>query len=156
MLNSSEVPINAVSHDKPKMLTGLDQKVSGQAQVLLTHLTQMLSHRRRGTTSPTWALTRNVVSRSRLHGRVAIITGASLTRNVVSRSPSLPDGRESNPQGEPMGMPVEEGGESQGRSVMDRRGIEPRGKIIPRASGPTSAWSLVTRALVNDATTGVR
>jgi hypothetical protein len=156
MLNSSEVPINAVSHDKPKMLTGLDQKVSGQAQVLLTHLTQMVRHQRRGTTSPTWALTRNVVSRSLARQDGIFSTHHSLTRNVVSRSPSLPDGRESNPQEEPMGMPVEEGGESQGRSVMDRRGIEPRGKIIPRASGPTSAWSLVTRALVNDATTGVR
>jgi len=40
MVNRSESLINVVSDDKPKMLTGLNQKVSGQEQVLLTHLSQ--------------------------------------------------------------------------------------------------------------------
>jgi hypothetical protein len=44
------------------MLKGLGQKASGQDQVLLTHLTQMLHHRRRGETQPTLVFTRNVVS----------------------------------------------------------------------------------------------
>ena len=30
MVNESELPINVVMHDKPKMLTGLNQKVSSQ------------------------------------------------------------------------------------------------------------------------------
>ncbi len=49
MANSGEVLINVVSYDKPKMLTGLGQKVSGQVRALLTHPTQMLRHRRKGT-----------------------------------------------------------------------------------------------------------
>ena len=54
--------INVVTGNKPKMLTpvrfktnqphrqGLDQKVRGQVQVLLTHLTQTSRHRQRGET----------------------------------------------------------------------------------------------------------
>ena len=41
---------SVVTKNKPKMLTGLDQKVSGQAGLLYTQLTQMTSHRRRGGT----------------------------------------------------------------------------------------------------------
>ena len=48
MGNACESLINVDTESKPKMLTGLDQKVRGQAQVLLTHLTQMLRHRQRG------------------------------------------------------------------------------------------------------------
>jgi hypothetical protein len=40
--------INVVNIDKPKMLTGLDQKVRGQVQVFGIHLTQMSRHRQRG------------------------------------------------------------------------------------------------------------
>jgi hypothetical protein len=105
MVNSSEVPINAVSNDKPKMLTGLDQKVRGQAQVLLTHLTQMLSHRRRGTTSPTRALTRNVVSPS------FSLKGFSSSRKA-SRKVSQRDGRDGRAE------------KSEGWSVMDWIGVE--------------------------------
>jgi len=46
--NTCESLINVVTENKPKMLTGLDQKVRGQVQVFLTHLTQMMRHRRRG------------------------------------------------------------------------------------------------------------
>ena len=49
-VNRGESPINVVSFDQLKMLTSWNQKVSGQAQVLLTHLTQMSHHRRRGET----------------------------------------------------------------------------------------------------------
>ncbi|HKV39815.1 MAG TPA: hypothetical protein VJX67_11430 [Blastocatellia bacterium] len=57
----SESLINVVSHDEPKMLKsvdsktgkGLDQKVSGQAQVFPFHLTQTVSHRQIGETQPT-------------------------------------------------------------------------------------------------------
>ena len=60
--NTCESLINVVTENKPKMLTGLDQKVRGQVQVLLTHLTQTTRHRRRGEPQITQALTRNVVS----------------------------------------------------------------------------------------------
>ena len=62
MANASEVLINVVMNDKPKMLRGLDQKVSGQDRGLLTPPTQMRRHRRRGTAYPTRALRRNVVN----------------------------------------------------------------------------------------------
>jgi hypothetical protein len=48
MGNTCESLINVVNENKPKMLTGLDQKVRGQVQVLLIHLTRMTGHRRRG------------------------------------------------------------------------------------------------------------
>jgi hypothetical protein len=51
------------------------------------------------------------------------------------------------PQGIPMGLWVKEDGKSEGRSVTERIGIEPRGNIIPRESGQTSIWSLITREL---------
>ena len=57
MVNTCKSLINVVIANKPKMLTaclttdtGLDQKVRGQVQVLLTHLTQTTRHRRRGET----------------------------------------------------------------------------------------------------------
>ena len=50
MVNTCESLINAVTENKPKMLTGLDQKVGGQVQVFRTHLTQTLRHRQRGET----------------------------------------------------------------------------------------------------------
>jgi hypothetical protein len=114
MVNSSEVLINVVINDKRKRLTRLGQTASGQGQVVLTHLAQTVHHQRRSTTSPT---------------RV-------LTRNVVSLSLSL---WESQSQDEPIERRVGEGGESQGRSVMDRIGVEPTGHITPRETGLTSA-----------------
>ena len=45
--------INVVSNDKPKMLSGLDQKVSGQVLGVVDPLAQMLHHRRRAATFPT-------------------------------------------------------------------------------------------------------
>jgi hypothetical protein len=63
-VNPCESLINVVTEDKPKRLLGLDQKVSGQVRVFLTHVSQMTNHRPRGETSPTLVLTRNVVSLS--------------------------------------------------------------------------------------------
>jgi hypothetical protein len=47
-----------------------------------------------------------------------------------------------------MGMRVEDGGESECCSVMERIGIESKGNIIPPEREQTSAWSLVTREFV--------
>ena len=44
-----------------------------------------------------------------------------------------------------MGRRVKDEGESQCRSVIERRGVEPRGEITPRESGPTSLGCLRTR-----------
>ncbi len=48
MVNESELLINVVNAHKPKMLRGLNQKVSGQVQRLQRPLTEMLNHRRKG------------------------------------------------------------------------------------------------------------
>jgi hypothetical protein len=62
MVNICESLINVVINDKPKMLTGLNQKVHGQAQMFFAHLPQSLHHRQIGETSPTQVLKRNVVN----------------------------------------------------------------------------------------------
>jgi hypothetical protein len=48
MANGSEPLINVVRTNKPKGLTGLDQKVRGQEEVLPHCLPQMERHRRTG------------------------------------------------------------------------------------------------------------
>jgi hypothetical protein len=50
MVNPGEVPIKAVMFDKPKLLIGLDQKVSGQVRDLSVIPPRMMRHRLRGTT----------------------------------------------------------------------------------------------------------
>jgi hypothetical protein len=50
MVNSCESLINVVSPSKPKMLTGLNQKVRGQVQALSTRLPQLQHHRQIGET----------------------------------------------------------------------------------------------------------
>ena len=50
MVKESELLINVVTEDRQKRLTCLNQKVGGQVKGLLTPLTQMLRHRRRGST----------------------------------------------------------------------------------------------------------
>jgi len=62
MVNRGEPLITVVMYSKPKRLIGLDQKVSGQDQRLLTPLAQMAHHRRRGGTFPILVHLRNVVS----------------------------------------------------------------------------------------------
>jgi hypothetical protein len=46
-----------------------------------------------------------------------------------------------------MGLRVREDGESEGRPVVGRIGVEPRDNITLRESGPTSIWSFITREL---------
>src|SRR5208337_2613688 len=51
-VNPGEVLVKAVTKDKPKMLSGLNQKVSGQVRGLRIPPSWMVHHRPRGTTSP--------------------------------------------------------------------------------------------------------
>jgi hypothetical protein len=53
--------------------------------------------------------------------------------------------RAGGPQGKLLGMQVEDAGESEGRPVRGRTGIEPQGDVILRESGQTSGGSLVAR-----------
>jgi hypothetical protein len=50
VVNKSELLKNVVMTDKPKALTGLSQKASGQVQELSSFLTQTLDHRRKNST----------------------------------------------------------------------------------------------------------
>ena len=50
MVNPGEVPIKAVIINKPKMLSGLDQKVRGQVLGLVNPPSRMVHHRPTGTT----------------------------------------------------------------------------------------------------------
>ena len=50
MVKESELLINVVTEDRQKRLICLNQTVRGQVKGLLTPLTQMLHHRRRGST----------------------------------------------------------------------------------------------------------
>jgi hypothetical protein len=60
--NTREPLINVVTVDKPKVLTGLDQKVRGRCRGFCTLLPQTDGHRRTGGAHPTVVLVRNVVS----------------------------------------------------------------------------------------------
>ena len=60
-------------------------------------------------------------------------------------SPYLPQYWESDPQGKPMEVWVQERGKSEGFSVMEEIGVEPSGDITPRESGQTSTRSPLTR-----------
>src|SRR5208283_3349451 len=51
-VNPGEVLIKAVSKNKPTMLSGLNQKVSGQVRELRIPPSRMVHHRPRGTTLP--------------------------------------------------------------------------------------------------------
>ena len=53
-VNPGEVLIKAVSKNKPKMLSGLNQKVSGQVRGLRISPSRMVHRRPRGTTLPRW------------------------------------------------------------------------------------------------------
>lgn len=63
MVKETELLINVVTEDRQKRLIGLNQTVGGQVKGLLTPLTQMLHHRRRGSTyGLREGFVRNVVS----------------------------------------------------------------------------------------------
>jgi hypothetical protein len=52
MVNTGESLLNVVTTNKPKVLTGLNQKVCGQEQELQNLLSQMMCHWRTGETYP--------------------------------------------------------------------------------------------------------
>src|SRR5512142_633403 len=60
-------------------------------------------------------------------------------------SPYLSWQRESDPQGKPMEVWVQERGKSEGPSVMEGIGVEQTRNITPRESGQTSTRSPLTR-----------
>ena len=94
MVNESELLINVVMHNKPKVLRGLNQKVCGQAQRVNGSLTWLLLHRRK----------RQHLTYSGTHAE----RGKPVT---------LPP-RESEPQGEPMGSQVWDSRKSERHLVM--------------------------------------
>lgn len=108
MANVSEHLIKTVIHNKPKMLTGLNQKVCEQARVLAI--------------SPVMGVASPV-------DRMSLKRNKSKSRNTVSPTPSL---RVAEPQGLAMGQWVEEDGESEGHPVMGWIGVKPGGDITPR------------------------
>jgi hypothetical protein len=113
-----EVPINAVNKNKPKGLTGLDQKVSGQAGALRTRPTQMTSHRRRGTTYPP-----NTITPAE-RGKPVRLPGAH------------PEGKSRD---DLTVRRAEDSGASEGRPVVGRIGVatspHPKGGRLPRGVG---------------------
>ena len=122
MANSGELLINVVRSNKPKALTGLNQKVRGQVQGDLP--------------SPAVAV--------RATGEEAEPTPSVIHPwNVVSPS-SSPRGRPAARRS-PMGRRVEDEGGSERRPVIGRIGVESSGEITPRESGLTSLGSFVTR-----------
>jgi uncharacterized protein YpmB len=60
-------------------------------------------------------------------------------------SPYLSRHRESDPQGKPLEVWVQERGKSESSSVMEGIGVEQTRKITPRESGQTSTRSPLTR-----------
>jgi hypothetical protein len=60
-------------------------------------------------------------------------------------SPYLSRHRESDPQGKPMEVWVQERGKSEGSSAMEGIGVEQTRKITPRENGQTSTRSPLTR-----------
>jgi hypothetical protein len=97
-----ELLINVVIDNKPKMLTGLSQKASSQAQRLNRPLTQMLNYRRK-----------------RQH---LTYSGAHTERGKPVSVPM----RESEPRGKPIQMQVWDDGKSECHLVMRWIGVEPQ------------------------------
>lgn len=108
MANVSEHLIKTVIHNKPKMLTGLNQKVSGQVWVL---------------------------QKSPIMGVASPVDRMSLKRNKLETwntvSPML-SSWVAQPQGLAMGQWVEEDGKSEGHPVMGWIEVEPQGDITSR------------------------
>jgi len=101
--------ITVVTHNKPKMLIGLDQNGARSAQGLKPSLSWTNDRRRIERTSSTLADKRNTVNPYR-----------SLW--------------EDKPQGKSIAVRVEDEGESERRSVIERIGVEPL--AIPLANSP--------------------
>jgi hypothetical protein len=90
MVNRCEPSLNVVIPNKPKMLTGLNQKVRSTVWSLIL--------------APSWAYKATGEQR-------APKPSLSFTRNTVSPYRSSPE--VGTPQGEPMAVRVEEGGKSE-------------------------------------------
>mgnify|MGYP001615520488 CR=1 FL=1 len=118
MVHTGALSLHVVTTSKPKRLRGWSQKARGQVQGLLTPLTQMAHHRRRGETYPTRVLTGNVVS---LYLTLEGLQGKRPARGAE-------------------GVQVGESGGSEGRSVTERIGVGSYDKITPRETEQTSAW----------------
>ena len=125
-VNPGEPLVNVVMKSKPKVLTGLDQNGAGPVQGLATPLPQPSRSpaKRRNPPHPSG-------TRAERGNPVAL----------------LGNSQDSLSQGRPTERRRKEGGKSQGRSVMERIGSAPQGKILLRESGPTSTRSLFTREL---------
>jgi hypothetical protein len=95
--------------------TGLDQKVRGQGWVLVR-----CTHRH----SPTADVA------SPAERRNLTCTGTCTERGKPEVLPVVTATRESAPQGEPMGLRVEDGGKSECLPVMGRIGVEPGGCTV--------------------------
>jgi hypothetical protein len=121
MGNTCESPINVVKRNKPKMLTGLDQKVCGQVQAMPAHLTRTFA-------PPAERRTLTHFGTNAERGKPVVLS-------------SKLSARKGAPQGKPTGLRVWEDGESEGRSVVERIEVEPPGDITSRESGQTSIWS---------------
>jgi hypothetical protein len=118
-----EILINVVMLNKPKVLTGLPKRDWSRYRSCSLSYREQKGSRRKG-----MDLTHSGIGTK--HGK-----------------PISPPARESDPQGQPMEMWVQERGESEGFSVMEEIGVEPPGNITPRESGQTSTWSpLITRS----------
>jgi hypothetical protein len=61
--------------------------------------------------------------------------GTGTERDKPVGLPVVTDTRESEPQGEPMGLRVGDGGRSKGQPVMGRIGVEPGGSAVRAAEG---------------------
>jgi RNA-directed DNA polymerase len=117
-----EILLNVVTANKPKMLTGLPKGNGVSTGGPRSPVVNVEAPGGKGWTSPTLAWKR------------------------TRASPYLSRHRESDPQGKPTEVWVQERGKSEGPSVMEGIGVEQTRKITPRESGPTSTRSPLTRA----------
>ncbi len=114
MVNESELLINVVMHNKPKMLRGLSQKARGQVQRVNGSLTWLLFHRRK----------RQHLTYSGTHAE----RGKPVTLPL----------RESEPQDEPIELQVWDNRKSESSTVIVGIEVEPAGNITSHESGQTS------------------
>ena len=120
-VNTSELPINAVKTNKPKVLTGLTQNE---------------------TVSRRWGS--NLPSRSHSWAPAERQHPTHPGSHVERRKPVFLPDWESVSRGTPVGMRVGDGGGSEGRSVIETDRCESHIAHHAKA-GQTSAWSFITR-----------
>jgi hypothetical protein len=141
-VNRGESRLHVVTHDQPTVRSGWGQQARGQDQARLTHLAQMVPHRRRGETSPTQARTGTVVRPSSSHPEPSFRMGQRPARGAEGAA-----GRGSWRKRRLLGHGAE-------RDCARERPLTRA--IILRARVQTSAWSVCTSACADEAETGVR